>query len=290
MTSGIPYAIGALLSFGVSDLVYKAGARAGVPAHQFVLVQGWCFAPLAIAWALATHGLILAPAILWGCAAGLFIYLAFYHFARALKDGPVTVMAPIFRLSFALTAALAVAFLGEPVTRLKIAGLILTAFAVWLLLGKARSNATGAAAIGTVRTTRAAYFRVGVATAALGIANFIYKLGLSAGATPASLIVAQSAIFVLLSTGFAYSLDRHLRPVSQVWRYAGPAALLLLAAFLFTLEGLARGQASILVPITQMGFVVTVALGCILLREPLTGRKALGLGIAIAAILTLARS
>jgi drug/metabolite transporter (DMT)-like permease len=290
MTPGIAYAIAALLCFGVGDLVYKAGARAGVPAHQFVMVQGWCFAPLALAWALATHGLFLAPATLWGCAAGLFIYMAFYHFARSLKDGPVTAMAPIFRLSFALTAILAVAFLGEPVTRLKIAGLILTAFAVWLLLANPGSSASGAAALENARASRASYLRVGVATTALGIANFIYKLGLSSGATPASLIVAQSAIFILLSTGFAYSLDKHLKPVSQAWRYAGPAAVLLLAAFILTLEGLARGQASILVPITQMGFVVTVALGCLVLREPLTGRKSLGLGVAIVAILTLAWS
>ncbi|HUC61795.1 MAG TPA: DMT family transporter [Alphaproteobacteria bacterium] len=286
MTPGILYAIAALLCFGVADLIYKAGARAGVPAHQFVMVQGWCFFPLALAWALLTRGLVLVPATLWGCGAGLFIYLAFYFFARSLKGGPVTVIAPTFRLSFVLTAALAVAFLGEPVTALKLAGLVLTALAVWLLLGG------GVPALKETQApiSSAAYLHVAIATGALGIANFIYKIGLAAGSTPASMIVAQASVFIVLSTGIAFSLDKRLRPVRIAWRYAGPAALLLLSAFLLTLEGLARGQASVIVPVTQMGFVVTVALGCAVLHEPFTGRKALGLASAVAAILSLALS
>ncbi len=43
-----------------------------------------------------------------------------------------------------------------------------------------------------------------------------------------------------------------------------------------------------LVPIAQMGFVVTAALGILVLREPLTARKAAGLAAALAALAVLA--
>ena len=71
---------------------------------------------------------------------------------------------------------------------------------------------------------------------------------------------------------------------------AATAAALFLVALVMLFESLARGQASVLVPITQMGFVVTAAVGVILLREPLTFRKAAGLASAVAALVCLAKS
>ncbi len=56
------------------------------------------------------------------------------------------------------------------------------------------------------------------------------------------------------------------------------------------MEALARGEASVVVPIAQLGFVVTALLGVIVMREAVTGRKLLGIGLAIAALASLARS
>jgi multidrug transporter EmrE-like cation transporter len=44
----------------------------------------------------------------------------------------------------------------------------------------------------------------------------------------------------------------------------------------------------VLVPITQMGFVVTAALGIALLGEPVTVRKTVGLVAAVGALAALA--
>src|SRR5579864_8093687 len=41
MSLAIGYALGAMLCFGLGDLVYKCGAAAGAPAHQFLMVQSW---------------------------------------------------------------------------------------------------------------------------------------------------------------------------------------------------------------------------------------------------------
>jgi uncharacterized membrane protein len=50
----------------------------------------------------------------------------------------------------------------------------------------------------------------------------------------------------------------------------------------------ARGQASVLVPIAQMGFIVAALLGIVVLRERITPRKAVGLLAALAALAVLA--
>jgi drug/metabolite transporter (DMT)-like permease len=288
MTSGIEYALGAMLCFGIGDLIYKRGAAAGAQAHHFLMVQSWVFTPTVFLYGLLTGSLKFSAATaLWGGLAGVFALTGFYNFARSLQSGSISINAPVFRLSFVLTAALAVLLLGEPLTPYKVAGIALALAAVWLLLG---APAAGDAADDVVgrRESRSSLARVLVATVSVGAGNFIYSFGLRAGATPASLIVAQAAVVVTLATVFAGAVDRGIRPSRAVLRYAPRAAIVLAFAFACMVEGMARAQASVVVPIAQMGFVVTALLGFLFLREPFTARKGAGLAIALAALASLA--
>ena len=63
---------------------------------------------------------------------------------------------------------------------------------------------------------------------------------------------------------------------------------MLALAFCFMVEGMARGEASIAVPIAQMGFVITALLGFLFLREPFTARKGAGIAAALLALAALA--
>jgi drug/metabolite transporter (DMT)-like permease len=89
---------------------------------------------------------------------------------------------------------------------------------------------------------------------------------------------------------FAWKVDGALRPARGAWRYGAAAAALFLGALVMLFESLARGQASVLVPISQMGFVITAAAGILFMREPFTLRKAAGLACAVAALVCLAES
>jgi uncharacterized membrane protein len=68
------------------------------------------------------------------------------------------------------------------------------------------------------------------------------------------------------------------------------AAVVLLGATILLLRSVAGGEASVLVPITQMGFIVAAVLGIFALGERVTVRKALGLAAALAALAVLAAS
>jgi len=283
MTPGIEYALGAMLFFGLGDLVYKRGAAAGAQPHHFLMVQSWVFAPSVVLYAMWTDSLHFVAGSLWGALAGLFVLVGFYNFAHSLRTGSISINAPIFRLSFVLTAALAVLLLGEPLTSYKVAGIALALAAVWLLLGApAPEDAAGR------RESRSSLVRVLVATVSVGAGNFIYTFGLRAGATPASLIVAQAAVVVTLAAVFAGAVDRRIRPSRAALSYAPRAAVVLALAFAFMVEGMARAEASVVVPIAQMGFVVTALLGFLFLRERFTARKGAGLAAALAALASLA--
>jgi drug/metabolite transporter (DMT)-like permease len=282
MSSGLGYALVAMLLFGVGDVVYKRGAAAGAPPHQFLMVQSWVFLPTVAAYGLLTDSLVFVKGTLWGLPVGVFVLTGFYNFAQSLKSGPVSVNAPVFRLSFVITAALAVAVLGEPLNAYKIAGIALALVAVWLLLAAPVAVDAGR------HESRSSLARVLVATAAVGIGNFIYKFGLHAGATPASLIVAQATVVVSCSTALTGIIDRRIHPSRAVLRNAPTAGVAIALAFCMMVESLSRGDASVMVPVAQMGFVATSLFGFLFLREPYSLRKGAGLLVALAALTSLA--
>ena len=277
------YALGALLFYGLADFVYKRGAAAGAAPHHFLMVQTWFFNPCALLYGLMTGTLAFNAAALWGAAAGVCAVVGYYNFASSLRSGSISTNATIFRLSFAVTVALAVLVLGEPVTRLKLAGLVLVVVAVWLLLATPRAES-----VGFRRDNNSSRAQVLVATVAVGVLSFIYKVGLRQGATPISLVVTQAFVAITLATGFTAYIDRRIRPSRAAWRYAPVAAVLLVIAFIFLAKGLKNGEASVVVPVAQMGFVVTALLGFLLLREPFTARQGAGLAAALAALMCLA--
>ena len=280
MTPGLAFALGAMLFFGLGDLVYKRAAMAGVKAHHFLMVQSWGFAASVALYGALTGTLRFVSGSLWGALAGCFMFTGFYNFARSLHGGSISINAPVFRLSFVLTAALAIALLGEPLTAWKVGGMALALAAAWLLLGGKLEKR---------RESAASLLRVGVATLAVGIGNFIYTLGLRAGATPASLILTQAAVVVSLATLLVALTDGRVRPSGPVIVHAPRASLVLALAFVFMVEAMQRGQASVAVPIAQMGFVVTALLGFAFLGEPFTARKGAGIVAALAALASLAQ-
>jgi drug/metabolite transporter (DMT)-like permease len=285
MNQPIVYAVVAMICYGLSDFIYKQAAAAGIRADHFLMAQAWFFLPLVILYALATRTLALDPAALWGSLAGVFIFIGFYYFIRSLAVGSISTNASIFRLNFIVTVLLVIVLLGEPLTPSKIAGLAFALLATWLLVG------AGATTDGAPKDTRRrSLIQVAVATLAFGTSTFFHTVGLRHGALPGTLAVAQAALFMPLATAVVYVADRKLRPPPMTFRYGAAAAVALFGATIFLLRAVAGGQASVLVPIAQMGFIVAALLGIFILRERVTARKAIGLLSALAALAVLAGS
>lgn len=282
MAEGMELALGAMMFYGLTDWVFKRAAASGVQAHHFLALQALFFAPGIFLYGLTTNTLALGPPFAWGMMAGVLMFVALYNFARSLTSGAVSIVAPVFRLSFAITVALAVWLLNERLTGWKLAGLGASLVALWLLLAGGPASAP--------RITKSSVLNVLVATMTMGIVSFIYKLGVIAGGSPATVLTGQASVFLPLATLFALKRDRGFHPPHSAWRHGATAAVLLLFGLVMLLAGLARGEASVLVPVAQMSFVVTAGLGFIFLREALTIRKGLGLAFAIVALTCLARS
>ena len=90
MTPGLGLALGAMLCFGASDLIYKRSASAGVKAGEFLMLQTWIFCPGVTLYAWLSGTLDLHLSALWGALAGLCVFVALYNFARSLQSGAVS--------------------------------------------------------------------------------------------------------------------------------------------------------------------------------------------------------
>ncbi len=289
MTVAIGYALGAMVLYGLGDFVFKQAAIAAMrgefKTHHFVMMQSGLFFCCTLAFVFASGDAGLGWPVLWGTAAGVFMFIGFNNFAWSLREGNVSLNAPIFRLNFIVTSALAILLLAEPLTGLKLAGLALALAAIWLLMGAGAGNAASM----TPAAKRSLLLAVS-ATLALGAGNFLHKIGLSQGAKPATLLSAHSLVFLVLSTLAAVRADAGLSIPRSVWKYSAAGAAMTSGGFLLLLRALSEADASVVVPIAQMGLLVTAALGVIVLREAITARKLAGLSAAVAALGALAAS
>jgi len=282
MTPGLGLALGAMLCFGASDLIYKRGAAAGITAGAFLMAQAWIFCPGVTLYAWLTGTLDVHRSAIWGALAGLFLFVALLNFTRSLQSGAVSTNAPIFRLNFTLTAALAILLLGETFTLTKAIALLLALVAVWLLLAEAGAE--------TGKSDWSSLGRVLIATAAMALTNFFYKVGLQHGAIPETIVAAQAWVFCSLAMLFEVLRARRLNVPRGGWRYAAMAALALFGAFVLLMHALAIGPASVLVPVAQMSFVITALFGAAMFHEKLDARKCLGLAVAAVALVLFAVS
>ncbi len=282
MTPGLGFALGAMLCFGVSDLIYKRGAAAGFTAGEFLMSQAWIFCPGVTLYAWLTGTLHPHASALWGGLAGFFLFIALFNFTRSLQGGAVSTNAPIFRLNFTITAALAILVLGEPLTVTKALALACALVAVWLLLAEAGAERG--------KSSLPSLIRVLIATAAMALTNLFYKVGLQQGATPGDHGGGAGLGVLLARHGFRLVRDGGFHVPRGVWRYAALAALALFGAFVALLHGLALGPASVLVPVAQMSFVFTALFGAAIFRERLDTKKYAGLAIAVVALVLFAVS
>lgn len=280
MTPGLVFAIVAMLGFGLADLVYKRAAAIGAGGREFAMLQAWTFCPAVTFYAWLSGTLHVNAGTWWGALAGVCLLVAVINFMRSLQSGAVSTVAPIFRLNFAVTVALAVLVLGEPLNPPKVAALAATLIAIWLLLAEP----------GQGRFDAASLTRVIVASVAMGCGNFCYKMGVLNGAPPETMIAAQAWVFCPSATLLFWLSNRSFTLTPGAWRYGSVVAIILGITMITLLHGLSVGFASVLVPVAQMGFVVTALLGALLFREPLNARKYLGLAVALAALALFASS
>ena len=286
MPTSILFALISMLLVGVADFIYKRAALAGAVPSSFLLVQSWFFGGTALVFGLATGTLRFHPALLLGPLAAASVFAGARMFLMSLRGGEASVNTPIFRLSFVVTVALAILFLGEQLTFRKLAGFALAAASILLLtgfpLGRLFRGGLGA------RLGRPFLLAL-AALGCMGLLNFLYTIAARLGATGPSFIFSQFCAFTLIALFHALWWERGLRLDRAVWAHAPLAGVFTSSGFICLILALQRGEASVAVPISQMSFVVTTTLAAVIYREGFTLKKSAGLAAAVLTIFVFSR-
>jgi len=283
MSDGVGYALLSLLAAGVLDVVFaRYSGTHRVTSAYLVAIGVVVIVGQAIALAVARVPLAVdAGAALWGMFAGAVVMLANALLVKSLAGINVSLGSTIYRLNTIAVVIFAVAFLREAPTVPKLAGVLLGLIAVILLY---QHGGRG----GDDRLLRASlWFAIGASLlrAAFGIVS---KIGVADGTDPFVFMLYVGVGWTLAATIYGMlRLHRVASPLREVLPSACISGTLVCLVASFLLLALRTGEASIVIPIANMSFVVALLISSASAMERFTLRKLLAVASAALAIAVL---
>lgn len=269
-------ALFASLMIGVADYVYGRAVRNKILPGTITASQSSIVVPITWMWALYEGSYAWTPPAFLGIGAAFFTFIGFWSFMRSVEFGETSGSTPIYRMSFVVTAMLAVWFLGESITLPKILGLILTGCAIFLFSDFHRGSFSA--------DKLASVLWAVVAMMAVGLVNFIYKLGVSGGVSPIMFLHSQAVFFITTAYIYSFVVQGGPKFSKKGWAHGLATATCFIFGNTSLLAAFRDGEATIVSPIVQLSFITTTILATWRLSEKMTVRKLLGLAAAVGTI------
>lgn len=282
------FAFASSLFAGLTAILAKIGVRevnsnlATAVRTAVVLVFSWLMVFLTGAQAGLTSipGKTLAFLILSGLATGAS-WLCYF---RALHLGDVNKVTPIDKSSTVLTMLLAFLLLGEPLTPLKGAAMVLIALGTFLML-----PAPTRASRPVPREGRGWLFFALLSALFASLTAILGKIGVQGidsnlGTAVRTAVVLVMAWLIVLLRGEQRGLPHISR---RSWLFLVLSGVATGLSWLCYYRALQDGPASVVVPIDKLSILVTILFSRLVLGERLTRRALAGLVLIVAGTLSL---
>ena len=267
--------------YGAADFLGGLTARSASTVAVVTVSQAAGLVLLAAAMPLLPDASPIRSDWLWGAAAGLTGGVGVALLYRALAVGTMAVVAPVTAVCAVAIPVIAAVALGErPGTRVS-AGILIAICAI-VLVSQQSASADG--------TVPAAPQRSGLGLAlASGVAIGLFFLSLARTSADAGLwpMLAARSTSVALFAAFAIIGRRSVRmPRPTVAIVIAGGILDMLANVLYLLATRA-GPLSVVVTLASLYPASTVVLARLVLGERLSGRQALGIVLALSAVILI---
>jgi drug/metabolite transporter (DMT)-like permease len=292
--AGVPAFVGgggvgfALLSFffaGLNDTIFKRYSLSGASRGMLVLGIG-------IAWTglqLLVVGLGEAPltfdatTVGFGAAAGVLLVVSNILLLESFARVDLSLGSTIYRLNTVAVVVLSSLLLEERLGAAKVGGIALGVLAVVLLSQPPswhpprRGHAVFVACVIAAALLRATY---GVLT----------RKAMLAHASPRPLLLLISSSWIVGGGAYALVKDRRLRFTREKAAYAALSGTFVFLIVYFLMRAVEHGEASVVIPIANMSFLVALVVAFATGMEKPTARKVLAVSLAVGAIVLLARA
>ncbi len=279
-------AILCLVVAGVLDLVFKMYAARARSRGMLIFGIGCVWATLhCLAVFVAGNALEFTPATFgWGLAAALCLTLSNILLVESMGHLPVSAASTIYRLNTVPLTLMAFLFLGEGMDWLRGGGIALGILTVLLLYHP------GSEVVSDER--RRSLFIIVIIAASIirALYGIFTKAGIEAGVDPDVLILFAAAGWGIGGLLYAGIREHRLVITRDKMRYSAVAGVLVYAIVWLLTTALALGDANVVIPISNMGFVAAFILSLMMKFERMTWRKLVAIPMAMASVIALTLS
>ena len=282
----ILYAFGSAFFAGITAILAKIGIKntdsnlATAVRTIVILIFSWLM--VFIVGSFNTINELTTKTIVFLILSGMATGLSWLCYFKALQLGNVNKVTPIDKSSTILTMILAMIFLGEKTTFLKLNSIILIGIGTYLMIEKKNDNKQAKDNKWLLYAFSSAVFAsLTSILGKIGIEGVESNLG-TAIRTIVVLVMAWIVVFVTKKQGEIKNIDK------RSWKFLLLSGLTTGLSWLCYYKALQDGEASIVVPIDKLSIVITIIFSYLLLKEKLSKRSMVGLiGIVVGTLLLL---
>lgn len=285
MPTPILYAFLSLVFAAANDVVFKRYAAKDRSRGAYIFGIGliWLLLQLPTAFAHGVEFPFASVTLGYGLVAGLLVTASNLLLLESLTYIDASLGSTIYRLNTLGVVVLAVLFLDEPLGVYKGLGILAGVVAVFLLYRRDSDSHCQ-----TTHQMFTLYFSLAVVAslfrAFYGVTS---KAGLLNGANLQSMLILSALSWVVGGAGYAIFREKRLRVTRKKAVYSllsGVLVFLIVNSLLLAIE---LGQASTVIPIANMSFILAFVLSVALGMEHFTPRKLTAVVVAVCSIVLL---
>ena len=278
-------AMGSAFFAGITANLAKCGIRKTdstvATAVRTIVVLAMSFLMVLLVGSLPTIGTISWKSWLFLILSGLSTGASWLCYFRALQLGDVNKVVPIDKSSTILTMLLAMLFLGESITWLKVLCMAAIAVGTYLMIDRKQSVSKKTSKAWVIYAVLSAIFAA--ATSILGKVG-IHDVESNLGTMLRTAVVLGMAWMMVFVTGKRKMVFQTTKKELVFISLSGLATG---ASWLCYYKALQMGPASVVVPIDKLSILVTIAFSYFVLREKLSWKSLGGLALIVSGTLAL---
>lgn len=264
----------------INDLIYrKVAVHSKINNYFFYIIASISSAITAfiINFAVYGHLGIKSVDIGYGILLGFISFVVYLLFLLSFSGGSTAMSVTIYRLNMVTSTILAILLLNEHISGRRAAGILLCILTIIMFAAGEKNEKR--------QNKKPVYFSIGACLLG-GILNYANKVAVINGAIPLNLLFWRFLTVSILSCVLISRCKGNEFSIKDI-TYPLFSGITLLMAIYFILIALKGGDLSLILPITQLSFVITSLISVIVFKEKMDGFKILGIGIAAVAIFLL---
>jgi drug/metabolite transporter (DMT)-like permease len=271
-----------MLFAGINDVIFKKYAVKNRSRGMYVLGVGFTWAILQILYSsfsrLSFSFDILT--IQYGLLAGFILAAANISLIEGLTHIDVSLGSTVYRLNTIGVVVLSFVFLSESIEVIKLTGITFGIISVLLLYKSDNSK--------TANHTTKIFFGLVVFASLLRAAyGVISKIGLLASADKNTIILLAALCWIFGGAFYAKYIEKRFIITKKKALYSIVSGVLVFCIVNFLILGLNVAQASIVVPIANMSFIIALLISVLMGTEKMDLKKIVATAFAAVSIVLL---